>query len=168
MTLVLGAARSGKSAVAEDIAAACPPPVTYVATMCVGDDIDLAARVAVHQARRPGTWSTVEPGRDLAGALDAAVGTVLVDSLGPWVAAHDGDAVDAEAVCAVLRRRVGASVVVSEEVGWGVHPEHESGRSFRDELGRLNQSVAAVADVVLLVVAGRVLSLPPWAGSRPR
>ena len=166
LTLVLGGARSGKSAVAERIAASFPAPVTYVATMCVGEDRDLAARVAAHQARRPVGWATVETGRDLAATLSRLPGTALVDSLGPWVAARLGDGadVDAETLCGILRARPGATVVVSEEVGSGVHPPSSAGREFRDELGRVNQAVAAVADEVLLVVAGRVLPLASWPG----
>jgi len=162
VTLVLGGARSGKSTVAEGIASATGAPVTYVATMQVGMDADLAARVAAHRARRPPEWTTVEAGRDLPASLSLVAGTALVDSLGPWVAAHDGAAVDVDGLCASLRHRAGASVVVSEEVGWGVHPPSETGRRFRDVLGEVNQAVAAAADEVLLVVAGRVLPLHAW------
>lgn len=165
---MLGGARSGKSAVAERLAGAAPPPVTYVATVdlaaagAAGDD-DLAGRVAAHRARRPVAWRTVEPAEWRAGGLPACVraitGTVLLDSLGPWVAGAPGFTVDAAALCAALRHRHGDTVVVSEEAGLGVHPATEAGRRFRDALGEVNQAVAAVADRVLLVVAGRVLEL---------
>lgn len=158
VTLVLGGARSGKSAVAERICDLQPEPVTYVATLQVGDDPDLAARVAAHRARRPARWSTEEPGADLLGALRRLDGTVLVDSLGPWVAAH-GEEADPADLCAVLRRRAGHTVIVSEEVGLGVHPSSAAGRHFRDQLGQLNQAVAALSDQALFVVAGMVLPL---------
>ena len=160
ITLVLGGARSGKSAVAERRAAQLPAPVTYVATAVLDpSDADHAARIAAHVARRDPTWVTVEAGAALVGALRATTGSVLVDSLGTWVAAAlDGD-VDGAALCRALVERAGDTVVVSEEVGLGVHPSSDAGRRFRDVLGELNVAVAAVADEVLLVVAGRVLPL---------
>ena len=161
ITLVLGGARSGKSEVAELIAARLAGPVTYLATLEPGDDPGLAARIEAHRARRPAGWRTVEAGAELPAALRSVPGPVLVDALGPWVAASPGMIVDAGALCAALTGRAADTVVVSEEVGLGVHPATESGRRFRDALGTLNQSVAAVADEVLLVVAGRILRLDP-------
>ncbi|MHB8506956.1 MAG: bifunctional adenosylcobinamide kinase/adenosylcobinamide-phosphate guanylyltransferase [Acidimicrobiales bacterium] len=158
ITLLLGGARSGKSELAEAMVAAQPPPVTYVATGTATDP-DMAARIARHRARRPPVWATVEAGADLAGALGDLRGTVLVDALGTWVAAAPDFAVDVEALCTVLAGRSGRTVVVSEEVGLGVHPETELGRRFRDVLGEVNRAVASVAGDVLLVVAGRVLRL---------
>jgi len=163
ITLVLGGARSGKSAVAEQLVARAGGPVAYVATGTATDD-DMAGRIARHRARRPASWSTHEVGADLPARLAALDGDALVDSLGTWVAAHPDFAVDAGALCAALVGRAGRgarTVVVSEEVGLGVHPSSEAGRRFRDALGELNLAVAAVADEVLLVVAGRVLRLDP-------
>jgi len=161
ITLVLGGTRSGKSEVAEDLLPAAGP-VTYVATGQVTDP-DMADRIAAHRARRPTGWTTVEAGADLVAALDRAAGPVLVDSLGTWVAAHHDLAPDVPALVGVLRARsargAGATVLVSEEVGLGVHPPTEVGRRFADALGVLNRDVAGVADRVLLVVAGRVLPL---------
>ncbi len=165
ITLILGGARSGKSAVAEAVAAGLPSPVTYIATLDVGDDAELAARVEQHRARRPSTWRTVEAGADLAVTLREVVGSVLVDSLGPWVSAAPGMRVDVEALCAALADRDGDTIVVSEEVGLSVHPSTEDGRLFRDEVGRLNQAVATRADDVRFVVAGCTLPLHP---PRPR
>ena len=159
ITLVLGGARSGKSEIAERLAARLPSPVLYIATAVVDGDDDLAARVAAHQDRRPSGWKTIESGADLAGALRSARGTALVDALGPWVAGHDDFAVDAVDLVDALKGRDGDAVVVSEEVGLGVHPSTEAGRRFRDALGELNRAVADAADEVLLVVAGRVLPL---------
>ena len=161
ITLVLGGARSGKSEVAERIAARLAGPVTYLATLVPGDDPDLAARIETHRARRPAGWRTVEAGAELPAVLRSVPGPVLVDALGPWVAASPGMNVDAGSLCAALTGRAADTVVVSEEVGLGVHPATEDGRRFRDALGTLNQSVAAVADEVLLVVAGRILRLDP-------
>ncbi len=161
ITLVLGGIRSGKSAVAEQLAAAHPGPVTYVATMVAGDDPGLAARIAAHRARRPQDWSTVDAGPDLAATLATLSGTVLVDSLGPWLAARAGMAVDAVALALAISRRRDDTVVVSDEVGLSVHPLSASGLRFADALGALNQAVASVADRALLVVAGRVVPLAP-------
>ncbi len=161
ITLVLGGTRSGKSSVAEQLTARHAAPVTYVATLAVGDDAELQVRVAAHRARRPAGWSTVQVGGDLAGTLDTLVGTALVDSLGPWVASQPDMDVDVDELCAALLRRQGDTVLVSDEVGLGVHPSSPSGLRFRDALGLVNQAVAAVADRTLLVVAGRVLPLGP-------
>lgn len=157
-TLILGGARSGKSEVAERLAARDGAPVTYLATG-TATDADMAARIERHRRRRPPDWPTVEVGAGLATALDGVSGPALVDSLGTWVAAHEGFSVDTTALCAALARRSAPTVVVSEEVGLGVHPSSEAGRLFRDALGAVNLAVAGVADAVLLVVAGRVLPL---------
>ena len=159
ITLVLGGARSGKSAVAEQLVRRHPDPVTYVATMVLGDDPDLAARVALHRQRRPPAWATMEAGSHLADSLRDLTGTALVDSLGPWLSVQPAMSVDAGALCSALVERHGDSVVVSDEVGMGVHPSTAAGRQFRDALGSLNQAVAMVADRAYLVVAGRALPL---------
>ncbi len=162
ITLVLGGTRSGKSEVAESLAAATPGgPVTYVATGTASDD-DMAARIAAHRARRPASWTTVEAGADLPAAISALAvggGTVVVDSLGTWVAACAELELDVDGLCTALGTRVGDTIVVSDEVGLGVHASTEVGRRFADALGELNRAVADVADRVLLVVAGRVLPL---------
>ena len=167
ITLVLGGARSGKSSVAEGLAAAHGQPVTYVATMDTAGDVELEARVEAHRLRRDASWTTVDAAQDLATLLRTLPGTVLVDSLGPWVASHLGDgsadalAAEATSLCAALRARAGDTVLVSDEVGLAVHPSTTEGRLFRDALGALNHAVSAVADRALLVVAGRALALPP-------
>ena len=166
--LVTGGVRSGKSIHAERLLAD-RPAVTYVAPGPVRDDADWAARVAAHRAHRPATWTTLETG-DLAAALRTP-GPVLVDCLGTWltrlvddaglwdartedVSAHVGDAVTA--AVAALGDDV---VLVTNEVGLGVVPEHRSGRLFRDLLGTVNQRFGTACDEVHLVVAGRVLRL---------
>jgi len=161
IVLVLGGARSGKSAYAERLAASLPEPVSYVATARVDGDAELAARVAEHRARRPASWTTVETDHDVPGVLVATTGTVVLDALGPWMAAAPDFGVDGAALCNVLTERAGDTVVVSEEVGLGVHPSTSAGQRFRDALGELNQAVATTADEVVLVVAGRALRLEP-------
>ena len=160
VTLVVGGTASGKSSVAERIAAALADDVVYVATG-VATDEEMAARIAAHKLRRPPSWSTVETD-DLPGAVRALPPRpALIDSLGTWVAHAPDFAVDVDALVDALRSRAAPTVVVSDEVGLGVHPETEIGRRFRDVLGGVNRAVGDVADEVLLVVAGRVLHLPP-------
>jgi adenosyl cobinamide kinase/adenosyl cobinamide phosphate guanylyltransferase len=183
ITLVLGGARSGKSVVAERLAEGHAGPIVYLATARLeGDDPDLAERVEQHRRRRSDRMTTVEAADDLVGALVAAgEQTVLLDGLGLWLASQLVGPDDAEpssdpapsddpddpadqggpgaGLVDALLARPGPTVVVSDEVGLGVHPETAVGRQFRDQLGLLNQQVAAVADAVLLVVAGRVLPL---------
>jgi adenosyl cobinamide kinase/adenosyl cobinamide phosphate guanylyltransferase len=159
IALVLGGTRSGKSEVGERIAAGLGGPVTFLATATVTDP-DMAARVEVHRARRPPSWNTVECGDDLPDVVAKVDGTVLVDSLGTWVAQAQEMRVDGERLVTALTERRDSSVVVSEEVGLSVHAPTEAGRRFADALGALNTMVAGVADRVLLVVAGRALPLP--------
>jgi adenosylcobinamide kinase/adenosylcobinamide-phosphate guanylyltransferase len=172
-TLVLGAAASGKSAVAEDLLAA-EPEVVYAATGPAPgpDDLDWAQRVQRHRARRPAWWQTVEDD-DLAVLLSTAGPPVLVDSLGTWVtavltAAGAWDDVpgwsqryEREVDDVVRAWRSGARrvVAVGEETGWGVVPETASGRRFRDALGAVTRRLADESDQVLLVVAGRVVDV---------
>jgi len=157
ITLVLGGARSGKSEVAEELAG--DGTVTYLATGTPTDGA-MAARIAAHRDRRPSAWHTVEEhGPALPEVLVGVGGTVLVDSLTTWLAAAPAFRVDSEALCTALAKRDGDTVVVSDEVGLGVSPSTEAGNAFRDALGALNQQVAAAADEVVLVVAGRTLRL---------
>ena len=174
-TLITGGVRSGKSFHAESMLVG-EPAVTYVAPGPEADaasDPEWAARVAAHRARRPTYWATVET-HDLADAITAADGAVLVDCLGTWLTSTidelDGwdTTVDdwrpvlldrLDAACAAVAAHPDPVVLVTNEVGMGVVPEHRSGRIFRDLLGIVNQRVADECDDVLLVVAGRVLKL---------
>lgn len=169
LSLVLGGARSGKSEVAERLAARlateAAASVTYVATAVSGQgDDDFDERIAVHRARRPYGWRTLEVRAGVALGHALLTGdVVLVDSLGTWVAGHSGFTVGADELLAALERRRSAAtptVLVSDETGLGVHPETALGLAFRDALGSLNRRVAELADDVSLVVAGRVLLLP--------
>jgi adenosyl cobinamide kinase/adenosyl cobinamide phosphate guanylyltransferase len=130
-----------------------------VATAVVDDDPDFAGRIAAHRSRRPADWRTVEAGAELIETLTYLEGSVLIDSLGTWLAAVPGFDADVAGLCEALTCRTGPTVVVSEEVGMGVHPSTEVGGRFRDALGGVNRAVSDVADEVLLVVAGRSLRL---------
>ena len=163
--LILGGSRSGKSAAAVRLAAAGAGPVTYLATAVVSaDDPSFAQRIDRHRTRRPADWTTVETGPDLAPHLARASGIVLVDSLGTWVAGHHDFIVDLDAFLAVLTARAGHTILVSDEVGLGVHPSSALGGRFRDALGLVNEAVSAVSDRVSFVIAGRVVGLEriPW------
>jgi len=160
IVVVIGGTRSGKSEVAERIAAEFGAPVTVLVPATPADD-EHAERIALHRARRPPSWRTVECGAELVTAVAAVHGTVLVDSLGSWLTACDGSAVAADALVDTLCRRTAPTVVVTEEVGLAVHPTTDAGRRFVDALGALNTAVARAADEVLLVVAGRTLRLEP-------
>ena len=159
IVLVLGGARSGKSEVAERLAHGLGDSVTFLATGVAAGDADMAERIEAHRRRRPAAWATVEVGDGLAEALAGLDGPVLLDALGTWLARQTGFEVDAAELCRALSSRRGDTVVVSEEVGLGVHPASDAGRRFRDALGALNQEVAAAADDVFFVVAGRLVRL---------
>ena len=168
LTVLLGGARSGKSALAVEIATRSAQPVTYIATspMIAGDD-DLSQRIARHRAERPATWVTIEEELDLAAGI-GRVGTpvVIVDCLPVWSGSmlHHGrdeqamlDASDA-AMSAIAERDLSA-IVVTNEVGLGIVPVNDLARTYRDALGRVNQRWVAAADRALLMVAGRALPL---------
>jgi len=159
IVVVLGGTRSGKSEVAERIAAELGGPVTYVATAVAGEDPEFAARIAAHRERRPAAWTSVEAPVDLPALLREVDGTVLVESTGTWIAAQPDLEGDVDGLCRAARGRHGDTVFVGEEVGLSVHPPTEVGRRFVDAVGACNRSLADVADRVLLVVAGHTLEL---------
>ncbi len=162
ISLLLGGARSGKSEVAEALASRLPQPVIYVATAAASDE-EMEGRIRAHRARRPSGWRTVEVpgGVDLGELLRRIRGSVLVDSVGTWLAGVDAFNTDPRSLCRDLVKRGGDTVLVSDEVGLGVHPGTEAGRRFRDALGVLNRHLAEAADQTLLVVAGMALRLEP-------
>ncbi len=167
LSLVLGGARSGKSRYAESLFAALPPPWLapwiYVATAQAGD-AEMAERIATHRARRGGSWRTIEAPHDLAGSLTAAgEAPILVDCLTLWLSnlmlsGADLDA-EMERLDAALDAAAAPVVMVANEVGSGIVPDHTLGRRFRDMQGVLNQRIAARADRVVLMVAGLPLAL---------
>ncbi|ADG78150.1 Nicotinate-nucleotide--dimethylbenzimidazole phosphoribosyltransferase OS=Tsukamurella paurometabola(strain ATCC 8368 / DSM / CCUG 35730 / CIP 100753 /JCM 10117 / KCTC 9821 / NBRC 16120 / NCIMB 702349 / NCTC 13040)OX=521096 GN=cobT PE=3 SV=1 [Tsukamurella paurometabola] len=178
LRLVLGGVRSGKSARAEQLitAAAGSAAVRYVATAPRPDgDPDLASRIDAHRSRRPQSWTTVET-QDLAALFATGDVATLVDDLGAWLAARLDAAgwesparVDDEVAALVNAAAAyrGELVFVSPEVGLSVVPATHAGRVFQDLLGDLNARLAAVADGVELVVAGRAVVLDGRAGPAP-
>lgn len=163
-TLVLGGARSGKSAFAERLVAERAARRLYLATATAGDE-EMRQRIAHHRARRGDGWRTVEEPLALVEALgreDRAGNAILVDCLTLWLSNLMHADKDAEAesrrLSASLREARGRIVLVSNEVGLGLVPETPLGRAFRDAQGRLNQMVAAAVSNVAFVAAG----LPVW------
>jgi adenosylcobinamide kinase/adenosylcobinamide-phosphate guanylyltransferase len=160
--LVLGGARSGKSAFAERLAAESGEPVVYVATATT-TDAEMAARIAHHRERRPATWRTLETSTTLPRQVDDAV-TVVVEDLTLLLSNHmERCAEEAETLTmteleAVLALHANV-IVVSNEVGMGLVPPYPLGRAFRDALGRVNQRAAQLCDQVYLMVAGLPLRL---------
>jgi adenosylcobinamide kinase / adenosylcobinamide-phosphate guanylyltransferase len=167
LTLVLGGARSGKSRYAESLIAALPSPWqrpwAYIATAEAGDD-EMAERIAVHRARRGSSWETIEAPRDLASALQSCQRRpVLVDCLTLWLSNLMLAGANIDTETARLEQALAAAaapiVVVANEVGYGLVPDHPLGRRFRDLQGVLNQRIAARAARVVLVVAGLPLAV---------
>jgi adenosylcobinamide kinase / adenosylcobinamide-phosphate guanylyltransferase len=158
-TLVIGGARSGKSSFAENLASASLRPRRYIATAQAWDD-EMRARIALHKDQRGADWVTVEAPFDLVGALADAheKEIVLVDCATLWLSNHllveadldtvSKDFLNATATCAA------PVIVVSNEVGWSIVPDNALARTFRDAQGRLNQRMAAQADLVVAVMAG--------------
>lgn len=186
LTLVLGGARSGKSHFAEqmaaDHAAATGGPVTYIATARHDEDRadeEMEVRIALHRARRPAAWGLVEAPLHLADALYAHAthnGCILVDCVTLWLnnlLFLDGRSYpehglvtppaafteEIDALLSALPTLPGHVILVSNEIGFGVVPMGAITRFYVDELGRLNQKLAAAADRVRLLVAGIPISV---------
>lgn len=165
LLLVLGGARSGKSAYAERQVAESGLERAYLATAEARDG-EMAERIAHHRARRGEAWRTVEEPERLEQALAENAGegrAVLVDCLTLWLSNLLLSGADVEArgaaLCRIARTLPGLLVFVSNEVGLGLVPETPLGRNFRDAQGRLNQALAEVADRVVFVAAGLPLLL---------
>jgi adenosylcobinamide kinase/adenosylcobinamide-phosphate guanylyltransferase len=159
LTLLIGGARSGKSSHAEQLVARYPAPWTYIATAQAYDE-EMRERIALHRAQRGDGWQTRDAPLDLVGAIDAVPDgrPMLIDCLTLWLTNHMLAEHDVAAECAKLAQCLskprGPWFVVSNEVGQGIVPDNALARCFRDAAGRLNQQVAAVADSVILMVAG--------------
>jgi adenosylcobinamide kinase/adenosylcobinamide-phosphate guanylyltransferase len=161
--LVLGGARSGKSRHAVELATGRGGRVAFLATARALDD-DMAARIARHRAERPAGWTTLEEPEDVVAACRRAAAAhdlVVVDCVTVWVASlmerGDDDAAvlaAADALVKLIQERLVSMLLVSNEVGEGVHPPTGLGRRFRDLLGLTNQRLASAADRVTLMVAG--------------
>jgi adenosylcobinamide kinase / adenosylcobinamide-phosphate guanylyltransferase len=164
LTFLLGGARSGKSALASELAARSGDAVTVIATAEARDE-EMARRIELHRAERPAGWETVEEPLELEAALSRVPGdaVAVVDCLSLWAAnlLERGDDVEERSAAAleVARSRRAATIVVSNEVGLGIVPVSELGRHYRDVLGRVNTQWADAADDALFVVAGRLLRL---------
>jgi len=168
LTLVLGGARSGKSGYAqrqaEQAAEAAGRPPVFIATAEAFDD-EMRDRIARHQAERGQGWRQVEAPMNLAEAVRAlsAEDVAVVDCLTLWLSNQMLAERDLAAAVHDLAQALAACPaplwVVSNEVGWSLVPDNPLGRRFRDEAGRLNQRIAAVADAACLIVAGMRLPL---------
>jgi adenosylcobinamide kinase / adenosylcobinamide-phosphate guanylyltransferase len=167
LTVLLGGARSGKSALAVRLAAGWDGPVTVVVT-AEARDAEMAERIRRHRAERPGGWRTVEAPRELEAALAGAPAAafVLLDCLTLWVAnlmeqgLRDEQVMGlARSAAAVAAARTAPTVAVSNEVGAGIVPADAGSRRYRDLLGQVNAAWAAAADRALLLVAGRAVPL---------
>lgn len=165
LTLVLGGARSGKSRYAEGLITAGPAPWIYVAT---GEarDAEMTERIAHHAARRGAGWVTREVPLALADAIGEQAADprpLLIDCLTLWLSNVMLQERDVEAerarLLGALDEAAGPIVAVSNEVGLGIVPDNALARAFRDEQGRLNAAVAALADTVVLMAAGIPLIL---------
>jgi len=162
VTLILGGARSGKSRRAEAFASSLSENPIYVATApLIEDDAEWLARIERHRSERGANWRLIEEELAIVAVLENHAGNgsvVLVDCLTLWLTnlIYAGLAIDEEIelLCTALSGCSGEVILVSNEVGMGLVPENELGRSFRDAQGRMNQRVAAVADRVEFIAAG--------------
>jgi len=189
LILILGGARSGKSAFAERLAASSGRTVTYIATATAGDD-EMRTRIAHHRASRPREWHTIEEPLDLAGAVRQAyrfADVLLLDCVTLWLGnmlsqepgqrENDDKSIEelritsnlfdeaclkqVEALLAVVQSAEPNKtlIVVTNEVGLGVVPAYPLGRVYRDTLGYVNQRLAQAADRVYLMMAGMAVDI---------
>ena len=162
VSLILGGARSGKSAYAEQLIVSAAGGGVYLAT-AQARDAEMTARIAEHRTRRGNRWRTIEAPRDIVGPLRSEAGPILVDCLTLWVsnlmeAGADLDT-ECDALGTCLDETNGPVVFVSNEVGLGIVPDNALARRFRDAAGKLNQRVAERAEQVVFVAAGLPMRL---------
>jgi adenosylcobinamide kinase/adenosylcobinamide-phosphate guanylyltransferase len=165
LVVLLGGARSGKSAFAVRLARAEVAPVTFLATGEPRDE-DMAERIRQHRAERPDDWTTVEEPLELQAAIAQVPqeNTLVIDCLSLWVAnvlEYGAEERLEEAAAATAAKRPGLTVAVSNEVGLGIVPVTPLGRRYRDVLGRVNAAWVDASERAYLVVAGRALPLEP-------
>ena len=159
LTLVIGGARSGKSSFAESLITASGRPRRYIATAEAWDE-EMRDRIARHCVQRGASWTTVEAPLDLCAALSEARPSeaVLIDCATLWLTNHllaDHDiAAETTLLLTALAACPAPVVIVSNETGWGIVPENALARRFRDEQGRVNQRLAAQAQLAVTVIAG--------------
>jgi len=165
-TLIIGGARSGKSALALEIARKWGGPVTFIATAEARDD-EMRARIAQHKDERDPAWTTLEEPVEIVAAISRAPADALMvlDCLTLWASnlfdrgiERDGEA-RARDASAALAGRATPSLVITNEVGSGIVPDNPAARAYRDLLGSINSIFAADAAQVLFVSAGRVISM---------
>lgn len=164
--LVLGGARSGKSAFALELAAGLDGPKTFLATAEANDE-EMTERIAAHRAERGPEWAVVEEPTAIAAVLKGGPdGVLLIDCFTLWLSNLLGAGLDDEAVLAAVEEFAGVMaasstsvVAVSNEVGSGIVPDNALGRRFRDLAGALNRRMAEAADEVYLITAGLPLRL---------
>jgi adenosylcobinamide kinase/adenosylcobinamide-phosphate guanylyltransferase len=182
LTLILGGARSGKSRLAQQLAAPARR-VIYIATLGADPDEEMAARIDRHRADRPASWQIIEEPLAIAGAVERAApnaDAILLDCLTIWLSnllfEHRNDTPQQfeDAARAELARIAAVArqchvIVVSNELGSGTVPEPAVTRTFRDIHGLMNQYAAEMADEVILTVAGLPLYLKtvPRTDERP-
>jgi adenosyl cobinamide kinase/adenosyl cobinamide phosphate guanylyltransferase len=166
LVLLIGGARSGKSALAVRMASAQRAPVVVIATAQAGDE-EMASRIASHRLERPAAWETVEEPLELREAIASvpAGRCLIIDCLTLWAANMLAARGATEAVqqagraAAGAHDRQGLTIAVTNEVGLGLVPEHPLGRVYRDLLGRVNSIWAQAAARAYLLVAGQALAL---------
>lgn len=165
-TLIIGGARSGKSALALEIARKWGGPVTFIATAEARDE-EMRARIAQHQAERDPAWTTLEEPIEMREAISSTPpgALILLDCLTLWVSnlfdrgiEREGEALARQASAALAGRQA-PSLVITNEVGSGIVPDNPTARTYRDLLGSVNAIFASDSRDVLLVSAGRVLSM---------
>lgn len=164
MSLLIGGARSGKSDLAVQLGEAWPGEVVFVATATAGDD-DMAARIDRHQAERPASWQLIESpmfgAADVIGLPESTL--VIVDCITLLVSnllfAEKDVAEHIDALGTALAERSAPTLVISNEVGLGIHPETQLGRIYRDLLGRANRLLADHSETAMFIVAGKALPL---------
>jgi len=176
--LITGGARSGKSSLAQELAAGYNEPVLFVATAVAGD-AEMRRRIEQHRGSRPATWTTLEATTDIGNQIEQKIGAmrvVVVDCITlllnnifnqyrqPTDEQIDADVIEKEVTAEIdklvasINRTDASFIIVSNEVGLGVVPANRLSRLYRDLLGKANQALAACAGEVYLMVAG--LPLP--------
>jgi adenosylcobinamide kinase/adenosylcobinamide-phosphate guanylyltransferase len=175
LLLVTGGVRSGKSRYAVERARSWGERILYVAT-CQPADEEMWERIRRHQAERPASWTTIEPGSELIQPIQTQgprTDGILLDCLTLYVSsflvagAGEHDVVQrVEELCTTLRQIPRPSAIVTNEVGWGIVPETPLGRLFRDAAGRANQVAAKHAQEVVLLVCGVPMIVKQQHGTR--
>jgi len=168
ITLILGGARSGKSAYAQKMAQGGRAKVAFIAT-CMPKDKEMAARIRLHKRARPAGWKTFEDPENipaLLGKIGTSFNIVVIDCLTLWVSGFvlKGNSFisikkETKSLLRALRKINACSIVVSNEVGQGIVPDNKLARDFRDIAGKVNQLVASQADEVFFMVAGLPLNI---------